>query len=51
MLELLPVPDPSDLLVICGAGTGDRISSSSSKQVCIQVIVAFPVNGYSIDSP
>jgi len=21
-LELLPVPDPSDLLVICGAGTG-----------------------------
>ena len=45
-LELMPVPDPSDLLEICGAVTGGRISSSSSKQVCIQVTVAFPVNGY-----
>ena len=27
MLELLPVPDPSNLLVICGAGTRGRISS------------------------
>ncbi len=47
-LELLPVTDPSELLVICGAETGGRISSSSSKQVCMQVTVVSPVNGYRL---
>ena len=43
-LELLPVPAPYASVDILRHRNGGRISSSSSKQVCIQVSMDSPMN-------